>query len=570
LTLLLLGLGLATVRVSGLVWRLAELRRIKRNSLPSWGILKELFANLRRRLGVRRKVSLKISTDGHCPMILGFIHPAVLLPFTEAVKGDARAVEQILQHELAHVARRDDWANLGQNVIQAALFFHPGVWWVCRHLSLEREIACDDQVLQLGCRPRAYALLLADLAGRIAGGRPLLAPGVSTNKNQLTKRIDMILNTRRNISPRLAKTRLGFLTGTAALIAALALCAGPRLVLAQALVRPAPPAPTATPAPAAALAPGIVAPAGAFLPTPPAVLARSPAPGVVYETVQVVPPGSPTPVEDDQGPKYKPDSADQLALPPVVIALPPAALAPPAAALAPVPATPALPPGAVVSLAPTPGPGAAPLIVGIPRPEAAPMPPVALAPPTPMARDKRLADENRSFEARLRRLERMVDSLMAQEGSKQPGRNFDFNFDFKNKPPGDPEAHAKAMKEINEQVQRQVAQAAEQAKRAAEQADRAMRAQRDWSQDKMREGSAKELEGLRRAREALGREMERLDRQIQRLEQDRERSKQDRGRMEKDKKNSGDSQDKSAEEEEDDEPKAETASVSASDCQPIP
>jgi hypothetical protein len=187
-----------------------------------------------------------------------------------------------------------------------------------------------------------------------------------------------------------------------------------------------------------------------------------------------------------------------------------------------------------------------------------------------MARDKRLADENRSFEARLRRLERMVDSLMAQEGPKQPGRNLDFNFDFKNKPVGDPEAHAKAMKEINEQVQRQVAQAAEQAKRAAEQAERAMRAQRDWSQDKMRDASTKELEGLRRAREALGREMERLDRQIQRLEQDRDRSKQDRGRMEKDKKNSGDSQDKSAEEEEDDEPKAETAAVSASACQTIP
>ena len=70
-------------------------------------------------------------------------------------------------HELAHVRRRDDWTNLVQHCINALFFFHPAIWWVSKRISLEREIACDDQVLHSTRRPRAYALLLADLATRM-------------------------------------------------------------------------------------------------------------------------------------------------------------------------------------------------------------------------------------------------------------------------------------------------------------------------------------------------------------------------------------------------------------------
>src|SRR6185369_11433893 len=100
------------------------------------------------------------------------------------------------RHELAHVRRLDDWANLLQNTFQAALFFHPVVPWIARRLSLEREVACDDQVLQQIGKPKAYAMLLANLADRFQGNRALPAPGVSTSVSQLKERITMILNTR--------------------------------------------------------------------------------------------------------------------------------------------------------------------------------------------------------------------------------------------------------------------------------------------------------------------------------------------------------------------------------------
>src|SRR5262249_3566384 len=118
-------------------------------------------------------------------------------------------------------------------LVQATFIFHPAVWWVSKRLVLERELACDDWVLDQGTRPQAYALLLAELASRISRRPLLLAPGVSTTKSELQQRINMILNTRRNASPRLATSRLAIITSAATLTAALAVYFAPRLALAQ-------------------------------------------------------------------------------------------------------------------------------------------------------------------------------------------------------------------------------------------------------------------------------------------------------------------------------------------------
>jgi hypothetical protein len=67
---------------------------------------------------------------------------------------------------LAHLRRWDDWTNLAQKLVKALFFFHPAVWFVESHLSLEREMACDDAVLAADFNPRAYAESLVGLAER--------------------------------------------------------------------------------------------------------------------------------------------------------------------------------------------------------------------------------------------------------------------------------------------------------------------------------------------------------------------------------------------------------------------
>ncbi len=155
--------------------------------------------------------------------MLGFAHPAVLLPSEMDKETTDGEVEHVLRHELAHVDRWDDWGNLAQQLIEGALHFHPAIWWISRQLSLEREIACDDHAIEAGGSPRAYALTLANVAIRMNQCRHSLAPGVSNNNSQLQQRITMILNAQRDRSPRLSRSRLGLFTATAAILAAIAI-----------------------------------------------------------------------------------------------------------------------------------------------------------------------------------------------------------------------------------------------------------------------------------------------------------------------------------------------------------
>ena len=104
--------------------------------------LHALFERLRASLVTRGHVRLRISYVHRTAVVLGFFRPVVLLPAQMDKEENNGELEHVLRHELAHVNRRDDWSNLAQQTIQAALFFHPAIWWISSRLSLEREIAC--------------------------------------------------------------------------------------------------------------------------------------------------------------------------------------------------------------------------------------------------------------------------------------------------------------------------------------------------------------------------------------------------------------------------------------------
>jgi hypothetical protein len=77
----------------------------------------------------------------------------------------------VLLHELAHIARHDCLTQLLAAAACAVYWPHPGVWWVARRLRVERELACDDRVLQAGAHAREYAEHLLELAYALGGYR---------------------------------------------------------------------------------------------------------------------------------------------------------------------------------------------------------------------------------------------------------------------------------------------------------------------------------------------------------------------------------------------------------------
>jgi CubicO group peptidase (beta-lactamase class C family) len=160
------------------------------------------IAAIREASGVRRAVRIGVSDDVSVPVTLGFLDPYVLIPAAHAEVLDVHSLTQIIAHELAHVARHDDWAGLAQRLLSALFFFQPAVHYMARRLDLERELACDDLVMyRTGSSSESYARCLLRVGELAVGGRPPPA-GALSMASQLRRRIEVLLDTRPRASQK--------------------------------------------------------------------------------------------------------------------------------------------------------------------------------------------------------------------------------------------------------------------------------------------------------------------------------------------------------------------------------
>jgi beta-lactamase regulating signal transducer with metallopeptidase domain len=184
-----LGLLLAAGRLAG---GALHVRRLRRRSTPASEPWPDRLAHLADRLGVRTSVPLRVveSIDG--PMVTGWVRPMVLVPAGMLTGLPPNQVEALLLHELAHVRRHDVLVGWLQAVVEAALFFHPAVWWISGRLRRERELCCDDLTVETGADTLVYAEALTAVAEQQV--RPTLA--LAASDGPLLQRI------RRLVAPR--------------------------------------------------------------------------------------------------------------------------------------------------------------------------------------------------------------------------------------------------------------------------------------------------------------------------------------------------------------------------------
>jgi len=141
-----------------------------------------------------RGVELCTSRDVDRPSVVGFFSPRILIP--EELFGRLTTEEfgQIVLHEVGHLRRGDDWINLLQKVCLVVVPLNPVLVWIERRLCLERELACDDDVLRLTKAPKAYAACLTNLAEHSLGQRTAaLSLGAWERRPELVRRVHSIL-----------------------------------------------------------------------------------------------------------------------------------------------------------------------------------------------------------------------------------------------------------------------------------------------------------------------------------------------------------------------------------------
>jgi beta-lactamase regulating signal transducer with metallopeptidase domain len=142
-----------------------------------------------------RRADLRVSTGIAGACAVGFLRPVVLISSQLVASLDDEALEAVILHEYAHLERYDDWARAAECVVRGVALWHPAVLWICRHIDVEREIACDQRVVTKTQNPLAYARSLARAAALIADGRgmtSMVAPAFSTTA-MLRLRVERLL-----------------------------------------------------------------------------------------------------------------------------------------------------------------------------------------------------------------------------------------------------------------------------------------------------------------------------------------------------------------------------------------
>ena len=141
-----------------------------------------------------RGVELCTSSDVDRPSVIGFFSPRILIPEELFARLTAAEFGQIVLHEAGHLRRADDWINLLQKLGLVLVPLNPVLMWIERRLCLERELACDDDVLRLTKAPKAYATCLTNLAEHRLGRRAAaLSLGAWEKRSELARRVHSIL-----------------------------------------------------------------------------------------------------------------------------------------------------------------------------------------------------------------------------------------------------------------------------------------------------------------------------------------------------------------------------------------
>ncbi len=237
--------------------RLTEMRPVQTSGLPStgqtwtgqslllivygfgaFGLLVRLAIGTARTHRLRSRANVRdgkgVSSECHCPITVGWLHPVVILP-KNWQEWPPQQLDAVLTHEREHVRRRDSLIQWLALVNRAVFWFHPLSWWLERKLSVLAEEACDAAVLARGHTPQDYSEYLLDIASCVSrSGSRLGVVGMAMPGSLLRQRIRQILNP----CAALPVSRTRIVVAVAACATASALLASGTLDHARARVQP--------------------------------------------------------------------------------------------------------------------------------------------------------------------------------------------------------------------------------------------------------------------------------------------------------------------------------------------
>lgn len=167
-------------------------------------------------LGLRGKVHLRLAGPGFIPSATGLFRRTVLLP-DEALDWTKEQRRLVLLHELGHFQRGDLWIHALGRIACAVHWFNPFAWILQHQLSVEREYAVDELVVDHGVAPTDYATVLWQMANA-ATRRPAAASAFLAITERQPGKLEQ--RVRRILAPVRRKSRILRAVDSAVCIAA--------------------------------------------------------------------------------------------------------------------------------------------------------------------------------------------------------------------------------------------------------------------------------------------------------------------------------------------------------------
>lgn len=222
----LTGTALLLGRLAVGWWLLATLRRHHRSHRDE--ACDALVQSIARRLGIARRIDV-VQSRGLCgPIAFGMLRPTIGLPNGFVNQFNREQQKAMLAHELGHLAAHDPAWQMLADVVAAAVWWHPAVWWNRHELRSASELAADDASLAIPGGPASLAACLVAVGGRLVRRRSVGWTGIEGNgfRSSLGRRVERLLGmTNRSWhQPRSAASGFWKVVGPAAMVAVAFAC----------------------------------------------------------------------------------------------------------------------------------------------------------------------------------------------------------------------------------------------------------------------------------------------------------------------------------------------------------
>ncbi|HEV8333662.1 MAG TPA: M56 family metallopeptidase [Steroidobacteraceae bacterium] len=186
-----------------------------------WRSIRSLLADAPE-VAMELPAPVRITSGDLTTGVFGIFRPVVLLPRQVMQVLETQQLQAVLAHEACHVRRRDNLTAAIHRCVEVLFWFHPLVWWLGANLLREREVACDEAVVDEGHEQGVYAESILN-ACRLGVTARSAAVAASTG-GDLCERLSSIMSERRALP--ITGKRFTLLFTMAILICAAPLAAG--------------------------------------------------------------------------------------------------------------------------------------------------------------------------------------------------------------------------------------------------------------------------------------------------------------------------------------------------------